>query len=389
MRKWAFLFLLISTTAHAQLVKPKLLSGCIDCFNFAAPSVAGVSTVTSPQIGLILLDTSANKFKGYSSITGWQDLTNDSKISINTITSNYTATTQNDLIQGNAASINVNLPSASSCSGKILKFKNISSSGTLSVSPNIGDTIEGASAVQLPHKLDYLEIVSNGTGWNITNSRIAPTFVQFTSGSSTYIPPGGVHHLRVRIVGGGGGGSGSGGAPSGGLAQAGTATSFGGTLMVANGGGAGGFMGPGGAGGTATIAAGQTGITLSGGSGQGSQTSGNSPIYGVMHGGMGGSSAFGGGGGGGAFAITGAGLPASPNTGGGGGGAGNTSSSGSNNTGGGGGAGGYAELIIQAPSMSGYATAVGTGGAAGPAGINGIAGGAGASGIILVEEFYQ
>jgi|GEM_PF-6691644 len=59
-------------TAQASTYQP--YSGCIDCFNFNAPSVLGVGSLTSPSIGLIVLDTQSGSFKGYSGVGGWQTL---------------------------------------------------------------------------------------------------------------------------------------------------------------------------------------------------------------------------------------------------------------------------------------------------------------------------
>ena len=58
--------------ADASMVQP--YSGCIDCFNFNAPSVLGVGSLASPSVGLIVLDTQSGSFKGYSGVGGWQTL---------------------------------------------------------------------------------------------------------------------------------------------------------------------------------------------------------------------------------------------------------------------------------------------------------------------------
>jgi hypothetical protein len=199
-----------------------------------------------------------------------------------------------------------------------------------------------------------------------------------TSGSGTYYTPSGVAWLRIRMVGGGGGGNcGTGG----GAGTAGTNTTFGSSFLVAGGGNIP-VIGYGGVGGTASIGAGATGITLAGG--QGSATA--YALY--PPGGIGGSSVFGGGGSGG-YPDGGTPWPGKAgvtNTGGGGGG-GNVQS-GSNISGGaGGGAGGYVEAYISSPAAS-YAYTVGAGGAGG-AGSGTVAnGGGGGSGIIIVEENY-
>lgn len=210
-----------------------------------------------------------------------------------------------------------------------------------------------------------------------------PTVQKFTSGSGTYTTPAGVKWIRVRMVGAGGGGGGSGtGSP--GSGATGGNTTFGSSLLVANGGAGGSPTGgnPGGAGGTASLGA-AIGTALQGASGGGNWVDGAVTLeFGV--GGMGGSSAFGGAGGSGpANAVGGAAIS---NTGGGGGGAG-TNALANANTGSGGGAGGFVDAIIGSPSAT-YSYAVGAAGTAGTAGTGGFAGGAGGSGYIIVEEFY-
>ena len=211
-----------------------------------------------------------------------------------------------------------------------------------------------------------------------------PTQQSFTSGSGTYYTPAGVKYLKIKMVGGGGGGGGGG---SSGYANgtAGNATTFGSSLLTANGGAAGGSGGgAGGAGGTATISAPAIGLALTGGSGSGHSYidgSATSQWGGVS----GGNSAFGGGGGGANY--NGAGTAGSTNTGGGGGGGG-TNAAIASHQGAGGGAGGYVEAIIVSPVAS-YSYSVGASAAGGSAGTSGSAGGAGAAGVIYVEEYYS
>lgn len=210
-----------------------------------------------------------------------------------------------------------------------------------------------------------------------------PTIQKFTSGSGTYTTPSGVLYLRVKMVGGGGGGGGSG--ASGGTGTTGGNTTFGTSLLSANGGIGGATNGSlGGAGGTSSLGTGPIGTALSGGYGQAGFTSsavGSSPC-----GGFGGTAAFGGAGSGGNGNGGGAGGGAIANTGAGGGGAGGTATT--TFSGAGGGAGGYIDAIITSPSST-YSYAVGAAGTAGTAGTSGFAGGAGGSGYIEVTEYYN
>lgn len=216
----------------------------------------------------------------------------------------------------------------------------------------------------------------------------SPTTIQrFLSGTGTYTTPAGCKRIEVEMVGGGAGGGGSGYSIStpGGSGAAGVATTFGSSLLTANGAEAPNNSpnGRGGFGGTATISGVAYGRAYQGTQGGPTYTNANSSNTFVC-GGAGGSSPFGGGGSGGAAGTSYAGVP---NSGSGGGGAG----AGSNaqcQTGFGGGAGGWILANISSP-LATYSYAVGAGGAGGTAGTNGSAGGLGGSGVIIVTEFYQ
>lgn len=224
---------------------------------------------------------------------------------------------------------------------------------------------------------------SSPTQWVKLVGRTAPTIQKFLSGSGTYTTPANCLYLRVRMVGGGGGGGGS---QSGGDGGTGGTTSFGTSLLVANGGsgGAGGGSASGSAGGTASLGTGPIGIAVRGGGG-------GAPGYSLIGqgnaiGGIGGASALGGAGIGtvGSTAAGGAGVP---NSGGGAGGGSTTAGATGLLGGAGAGSGGFVDAIISTPDAT-YAYAVGAGGTAGVAG-SGNAGGLGGSGMIEVTEYYQ
>lgn len=230
---------------------------------------------------------------------------------------------------------------------------------------------------------NVLKVVGGLPAWAAnTITLTAPTVQKFASGSGTYTTPTSPSplYIKVTVVGGGAGGTGSG--TSAGNGAGGTTSTFGSSLLTANGGNAATYQGTGGTGGSATITTSSTVLQIiadTGGSGQGG---GQSTQF--QTGGMGGSNARGGAGAGGA--PTQVGMPAIVNTGGGGGGAG---TNGAYQSGYGSGAGGYLQAYIISPSST-YSYAVGGGGSGGAAGgSNGAAGGAGGSGIIIVEEFYQ
>lgn len=198
------------------------------------------------------------------------------------------------------------------------------------------------------------------------------THTLYTSGSGTYSLPTGCKAIRVRMVGGGGGGGGGG--TGRGAGTNGGNTTFGTSLLTANGGSGADAGGDAGAAGSASGGI----LNFAGSAGLPESTLGTGAI-----GGQGGGSAFGGEGFGGGIGA--AGGNAAANSGSGGGGGGSTAST--TSAGGGGGAGGFVESLITSPASS-YAYAVGAAGSGGTAGTSGGIGGQGAAGIILIEEYY-
>ena len=210
----------------------------------------------------------------------------------------------------------------------------------------------------------------------------APQITVYTSGSGTYTVPTYAKAICIEMCGGGGGGA-SGGTASYAAGSAGSSSTFGSSLLTCNGGSGGPIPGIGlGAGGSATINSGATGIALTGGA---SQAANIINVSGYTAGTSGGANSFGGAGGG-ANVDTAAGAGAT-NTGAGGGGGSGTYSGSQAYGGAGGGAGGYIKAFITSLSAT-YAYSVGSGGNGASAGTNGRAGAAGGSGVIIVTAYF-
>jgi hypothetical protein len=203
-----------------------------------------------------------------------------------------------------------------------------------------------------------------------------------TAVTGNYTTPSGVQWISVKAVGAGGAGAGSGTGSQGSTGNGGN-TSFGTSLITANGGsGSGLTSNPGGAGGTVTaLGAGAIGTSLAGAPGSSGQFSSS----GDENGAPGASTPFGGGGGGGGYS-NGPGQAAPASTGAGGGGAGFGSSNGY--TGGGGGAGAFVDAIVVPTAGQVFAYQVGGAGGGGAAGAGGAAGGNGGGGYIEITEYY-
>lgn len=186
----------------------------------------------------------------------------------------------------------------------------------------------------------------------------------FTSGSGTYTTPANVVYIEVEMIGGGCGGTGSGAGGAGGAT--GGSSTFGTSLLTAEGGLNSGAV--------ATINSPAVGYGAPG-------SSLISPNPGSpATGGTGAASFYGQGGAGGYGGAVGA---AANCIGAGGGGAGGAIVGAQN----GGACAAYLKATIDAPSAT-YSYAVGAGTAGGAAGVSGYAGGAGAGGRIIVREYY-
>lgn len=307
-------------------------------------------------------------------------------LNVVTKTANYTVVTTDSILLGNTNVLTFTLPAATN-TGTLLRFIKIGSdTNMVTVARSGSDTIAGVNSFALLNQYEEITLVADGgTTWYPVNIRKSPVVGTFSAGAiATYVTDALAKFLVVEMVGGGAGGVG-GGTAAGTVPTAGGNTTFGTSFLVANGGSAGVWANNFGTGGTASIAAGASGVVTTGGQSGAGGVGGSSGNYGT--GGCGGNSNFGGSGGGGQGGLPGGDAP--PNTGAGGGGGGSGLFVGSLQVGGcGGGAGGYVRAIIPNPAAS-YPFVVGSGGAAGAAGTSGFAGGNGGGGVIIVTAYFE
>lgn len=323
-------------------------------------------------------------------------------------------TTGGDLIYGGSSGTGTRLANSSQSSGTFLKSNGGTSAPTWEAVTCIAPpTIQKFTSGSGTYNKNYTFLISSGSatvGATYTNNAVTFTVYATVASSNTVVMSGSgapsssgtltkasgtgdstltfsqalaPFYLRVRMVGGGGGGGGSGTASQGNGAAGGN-TTFGSSLLVANGGSATGGPGwSGGNGGTASLGTGPIGIALSGGNGPMAFYDRSAEDFAGSSGAV---TPFGGAGSGAGQSGVG-GSNAVTNTGSGGGGGGFTNVA-NCYAGAGGAAGGYVDAIISSPSAT-YAYAVGAAGAGGTAGTSGQAGTNGGSGIIIVEEHYQ
>ena len=294
-------------------------------------------------------------------------------------------TTLGDTIYGGASGVETRLAGNTTTTKKFLSQ---TGDGTNSAAPSweqpaFSDVTGSASNSQLATMANNT-VKGNTSGGSATPSDLTatnvasiftlPTIQTFSSGSGTYTTPANCRWIRVTMCGGGGGGAGGGGN--------GSSSTFGTSLLTANGANGGGVgSGAGGSGGSATVSSPAIGYAASGEYGSGGLYDAPAPAQ--YPGGVGGGSQlFGGRGWTSNGGTAGSGIA---NTGGGGGGGCIQSTTAYSGTGGGG--AGSLWAIIKNPSAS-YSYAVGSGGSSGSAGTNGGAGGAGSAGLIIVEEYF-
>ena len=273
------------------------------------------------------------------------------------------------------------------CSGA--STVNVNNAGSKSLVKSDGST--ALTTGDIPANTE-VEFVYNGTNFVQSLGKVpattttqgvvfrkVPTIQKFTSGSGTYTTPAEVLYLKVRMAGGGGGGGGSG--TGGGTGATGANSTFGTSLLTANGGIGGQYNAQGASGGSPTVSSPAISILdITGNNGGSSDQAKVAPAT-AAYGGIGGSNPISGVA---ASNTSAAGLSGKLGGGGSGGGAGATSII----TGAGGGPGAYIEAIIPNPSAT-YPYSVASGGVGGIAGITGYAGGPGGSGLIEITEYYN
>jgi hypothetical protein len=359
--------------------------GCLDCFNFVAPSVLGAQNIAAPQVGLIVYDASYNSFRAYNSANRWVKLSNN--LSVRSASTNTSVTELDDVVEFNANSgpLAANLLDATIAPGKVLTLKKTDNTGNyIAVNAAPGQAIDGVSGVPLFNFLDTIKVVSDGSNWvNVSTGR-APSVWTLPGGSGTFYPLVGAKYIIVELVGGGGGGGGTGSSSSTAGATGGN-TTFGSLTAAGGGGGQSGQFG--GAGGQGGGVAGPCTDTNSGSWGA-SAGIGNGTAAGT--GGHGGTSVYQGAGAGGyAGSQYSAGNNGASNSGSGGGGASGAYSGGAEFGGGGGGSAGFCRSYITTLASS-YSYSVGSGGAGGSgSGSSNASGGTGGSGYIKVIIYFQ
>ncbi len=371
-------------------ISTRTTTSTIGSVSITSSAIGGAYTITLPGAQGVLGSLPQNDGSGnlawstalrLTSVTAATGTLGSVSITSSAIGAAYTITLPGAQGGANTALLN---DGAGKLSWSALLTNPMTSSGDMIVGSGTG--VAARFAGNTSNSISFLTQTGSASASNfpVWTALKTPTVQTFSSGSAlTYTTSVGARWLRIKMAGGGGGGAGSGVNTQTNGGDGGV-TTFGSSLLTANGGLAGRVHNDeGGAGGTASVSAPALAVVATTG-GQGQGGAGNNGLLIAVNGGAGGSNMFAGGG---ARAPTGsAGHAGIANTGGGGSG-GSTGTAVNDDAGSGGGAGGYIEAIIPLPSAT-YTYTIGTIGSAGGAGTTGFVGGAGAQGIIIVEEHF-
>lgn len=168
---------LLTISAKAELQefnKDLSITGCVDCFNFVAPTVNDATTVSPAEIGLIVYDSGDSRFKGRDDLGNWQNL-NSGTINIKSVTAAYTAAESDEMIVADAttAAFNVTLPDLADVpeGKKITIKKEDSSTNAVGFTLGSGDSIQDGT-VELNTEDESVTFVSDGTDWQVLDHRI-------------------------------------------------------------------------------------------------------------------------------------------------------------------------------------------------------------------------
>lgn len=95
-------------------------------------------------------------------------------LAVSTKTADYTLTTSDAIILADAGSgaFTLTLPAASGNTGLLFRILKIeSSANAVTVDANASETINGATTITLERQWDAVELVCDGTGWNVTGGQ--------------------------------------------------------------------------------------------------------------------------------------------------------------------------------------------------------------------------
>lgn len=177
-RQISLLLVVLASTVVANATSPVMrsgsmnaMSGCLDCFNFVAPTIAGAESVNPAEVGLIVYDSQYGRFRGYTSGGVWSKLSNE-RIT-QTISTSTTLTSPSDFVFLNSAAngFTLNLPDATSFLGREIYLKKVSSDvNPVSIHGYSTQTIDGSVAVNMQAPNDVLKVVSDGANWQSVSS---------------------------------------------------------------------------------------------------------------------------------------------------------------------------------------------------------------------------
>lgn len=124
---------------------------------------------------------------GTTSPTSWLDVRGGAAAAIRSFTGSTTAgVTDETLIFTGTSAVNLNLPDASTCTGRVYWIKNASATlptPAVTINPSASQTIEGGAWWLLDEQNEVVRLASNGTGWNVY-ADVVPVYKTATTGTA-------------------------------------------------------------------------------------------------------------------------------------------------------------------------------------------------------------
>jgi hypothetical protein len=170
---------------------------------FGAPAINGIGNVTNPDVGDILFDTNTGHYWGYT-VSGWVDFSTPSApvLSVVSKTATYNAAVSDNVILADtsAGSWALTLYSAVGNSGVNIRIKKTSSDlNALTIATISSQTIDGLAASSLNTQNETIDIVSDGSRWQILDRMVPMTWVAFNPTITGFGTPSNVSMFYRRV----------------------------------------------------------------------------------------------------------------------------------------------------------------------------------------------
>ena len=159
----------LSSVSHAKLVDPQN-AGCIDCFNFVAPSVTTAESINPAEVGLIVYDMTHNSFRGLNSSFAWKRFAEDKTV-VNLPTGTIDLQPGHHFVTVDTTNGPrlIKLPPASTMVGRDVLVKKLTGGGSAVIMGVNSEVIDGQNMAVLFSQNASLHLMSDGASYKILN----------------------------------------------------------------------------------------------------------------------------------------------------------------------------------------------------------------------------